>query len=214
MFRHFASRQYSNTRKIIALSLSFAVLLFLCRCSSLPPAEGLEAGNKSLSGRIIGISFDDAAPVTVRLDRTRLTEANRAYRIRIEYVERPNTAGDIATVRSEFLNFYFLAYGYIQGGSFLAVSTQLVIDIWEHDPNSELKTCHQWLLIDTDVDDNVDIVEAESFTENRWNVVQEIQQIPVPSNKLPEYSRLYRRCVGYLLQRMGSVSIADLFKNL
>jgi len=188
--------------------------MIVCSCTSLPKAEGLEASGDSLSDRVFEISFDDATPVTARLDETGLPDAKKAYRIRIEYVERSNTAGDMAAVRSEFLNLYFVAYGFIQEDSFVAVSAQLVIDIWEHDPNSELKTCHQWLLIDTDVDDTIDTVFAESFTESRWNIVQGIQQISVLSNKMQKYSRLYCRCVAYLLKRMGCGSVPDIYKIL
>jgi hypothetical protein len=203
-----------KVKQIIAILLTFVVPLVMCRCTSPGIAEGLEPVSMNPSERIFGISFDDATPVTVRLDRTGLKEANRAYRIRIEYVERPNTAGDIAPVRSQFINVYFLAYGFVDEDSFVAVSMQLVVDIWDHEPSSETKTCYQWLLIDSNIDDIVDTIYAESFAQDRWNIVQKIRQIRVPSKEHSEYSRLYRRFVGYLLTRMGFHSTNDLYKNL
>jgi len=211
---HMLNCRFYNNRRIIAIALTTAVIALLCRCTTLSTAEELGTENARLSDRVFDIRFDDSIPITVRLDQTGLPDANKEYRIRIEYVERSNTSGDIAEVPSTFLNFYFLAYGFATDGSFVAVRTQLVIGIWEHVPEVPSKTCHQWFLTDENVDDRVDIVYAESFTENRWNVVQEISQIPVPTEELEEYSKLYRRCVGYTLKRMGFASTADFYENL
>ncbi|UCF96534.1 MAG: hypothetical protein JSV89_15330 [Spirochaetaceae bacterium] len=135
-----------------------------------------------------------------------------AYRIRIEYVERANVVGDIASVQSEYLNVYFLAYGYIQQGTFVTTSTQLIIDIWEHTPEAGTKTCHQWLLVDNDVDDNVDTVYADLFTENRWNILQEVRPIPVLQVEMENYSQLFRRCLHYTLKRVGLSSISEAYR--
>jgi hypothetical protein len=189
-------------------------MLIQCSCTPLSKSEPLEQKSVSLTGRLFDIHFDDSAPVNVRIEQTGLLDNKKTYRVRIEYVERANRSGDIAEIPSTFLNVYFLACGSADEGSFVAHSTQLVIDIWEHDPEVSSKICYQWLLNDENVDDRVDKVLAESFTENRWNIVQEIQEIPTPGKELEEYSRLYRRCVGYMLKRMGFTSTDEFFKNL
>jgi hypothetical protein len=206
-FRH-------GAREYVVIILLCTAVVTMYGCKTLSRHEEIDSAQALLTRRIYETGFDDTAPLSVKLEKTGLKAANKAFRIQIEYVERSNTAGDIAPVRSQFLNFYFLAYGFIQEGSFVVVSTQLIVDIWTHDAESETKTCYQWLLVDNDVDDTVDSVDAEAFVENRWNVVKEIQQHPVSSEDLSEYSRLYRRCVGYLLKRMGYLSIKDLYRNL
>ena len=120
----------------------------------------------------------------------------------------------MAPQRSEFLNVYLVTYGSVLGYTFIAATTQVVVNLWEHDPHAEVKICHQWILTDNDLDNTIDTVQAESLTENRWNVVQEIQEIPVPPQDLEEYSVLYRRCVGYLLKRMGLATLDDFYQNL
>jgi hypothetical protein len=207
-------RHRHGAREYVVIILLYTAVVSMHGCKTLSTNEEIVSAQALLTRRIYETGFDDATPVAVRLAKTGLKEANKAHRIQIEYVERPNTAGDIALVRTEFLNFYFLAYGFIQEDSFLAVSTQLIVDIWTHDPESETKTCYQWVLVDSNVDDIVDSVDAEAFVENRWNVVIEIQQYSVSAKDLSEHSRLYRRCVGYLLKRIGYPSLSDLYQYL
>jgi hypothetical protein len=184
---------------------------FLLSCVSQPVIEPPPAGGEKPSQRVLGIAFDEQVPVVIRLDRSGFPEADWEYMIRIEYVERANTAGDLAAVRSEFLNVFFLAYGSIRESSFVAARTQLVINIWEHDPQSEMKTCHQWLLTDCDVDDNVDSVEAESLTENRWNILQDVRPIPADGIDMEAFTQLYRSCLVSILKRLGFNSLSDIY---
>ena len=122
-----------------------------------------------------------------------------------------NVSGEIAVIHSEFLNVFILTYGYVDEGLFVSTSTHLIIDIWEHDPAAGIKTCHQWTFIDNNADDNLDTVYAESFRENRWNILQGIEPIPILAEGMERYSELFRRCLRYLLKRLGLPSIAEIY---
>ena len=80
----------------VRIALSFVIILvpvlFFLSCTSLTESKTPETAPDQLSDRVFDIRFDDGIPITVRLDQTGLPDANKEYRIRIEYVERSNTS--------------------------------------------------------------------------------------------------------------------------
>ena len=147
------------------------------------------------------LTFNDDVPITISVDERSIALA---------YEEMGNHADELAGEQTQFTHVYLILTGVFENTRFIPRIARLTINIWIVDSSEPTKTCYQWRLTDEDWNGLIDYVAGEIIAENQEDTVTEIRPLYTSNRDMDEYSRLYRSCRDYLLNRSTLRSLVEI----